>query len=140
MALLVLLPAAAGAGVVAAYLLPSPALLRLVAVGTAAIARGCGQLALLLLVEFLLQRVYGGLRATSMDGNFRGRRGKRNAAAAVHYYRLLGTRHHGRTRNVVARARCGFHRPSVGADDLHAEQEPAGVFLELVHHAFKQIE
>src|SRR5581483_7601527 len=134
-ALLVLLAAAAGTGVIAADFFAGPALRGLWRF-TATLAAGHGELPLLLALELLLNRV---------DGRGRLPRRNRNLARRAVAHHLLRRRlgragYRRRFGNRAIWLRRGIHRLSIRADDLHPEEESHGVFLELRHHGLKEIE
>src|ERR1035441_1849121 len=130
-AFLELLSATAGTGVVAAHLFTGPPLRGLARV-VAPRAAGCFQFALLLAVEFFLQRVDGGGGLAGVNADLTRFRIQRERLCGRGYRRRLGDH--------SIRSWRRIHRLPIGSKNLHPEQEPDGVFLELFHHRLEHIE
>src|SRR6185437_1842869 len=136
-ALFVFLAGAAWAGVVAPDLIPRAALAGLAGARSPGHA-GMRQFALLLFRELLFELVNGGLRSARGHGNL-----ARRLEAAVSVDTRDGMRGAGHRRcgrNFTPRLRSGIDWLAVGPDDLHPEEEPRRVFLELQHHGLEHVE
>src|ERR1035438_8272795 len=137
-AFLVLFAGAAGAGIVAADFVAGAAL-RWLRGFTRSRAGGHFQFTLLLAVKLFFESVDGGGGLPDGNRNLPQRSVARDGAAVAREgYSSAGDGRCGG--DGAALGRRAPERFSVGPEDLHAEEEPDGVFLEFGHHGFEHVE